>query len=469
MSATASYAYLIIPCERIRLKIRSNGRFTKSKQRTVIHLLEELVVGAIGNNSSDGILAYIAYLCISDSFDDNRGLFLCDDLQQPSERRFKLPCCGLCSSKFRYNFTFVTVVLNILTLWKVVDLPEEFIFLHDPYIPSLVMNPVCFVTCLVMYFRRRRLGICRQCKMYTDSMYERGKTGLIFKYEAFFQIKNLCIMFGVLTAFIWVYYEFVYIELSVNTRDWYVFTWLNIIVFVLDELYFVVRYYNLYLDLKENDEIISQEELQDITSKTYLRYYVICDNKLFLNLHSIIPGAEYKEVLDTPFVTKRSVNGIAIDEVRSIIRRFTQVDDGELRFFYGRRSADLKNHSILRYFYFLSGNPDDYNDIPVEGEWVDFDMVKRIYSHTPGKFAPTAVTDLSRLATIILTEKIYDENGRRKLRLKNYSPNFSLRDVRESILDFQDEKWVKISMFNSDTPFFRIRRILRGKPKIRQY
>ena len=367
------------------------------------------------------------------------------------------------------NYTFVTVVLNILTLWKVVDLPEEFIFLHDPYIPSLVMNPVCFVTCLVMYFRRRRLGICRQCKMYTDSMYERGKTGLIFKYEAFFQIKNLCIMFGVLTAFIWVYYEFVYIELSVNTRDWYVFTWLNIIVFVLDELYFVVGYYNLYLDLKENDEIISQEELQDITSKTYLRYYVICDNKLFLNLHSIIPGAEYKEVLDTPFVTKRSVNGIAIDEVRSIIRRFTQVDDGELRFFYGRRSADLKNHSILRYFYFLSGNPDDYNDIPVEGEWVDFDMVKRIYSHTPGKFAPTAVTDLSRLATIILTEKIYDENGRRKLRLKNYSPNFSLRDVRESILDFQDEKWVKISMFNSDTPFFRIRRILRGKPKIRQY
>lgn len=367
------------------------------------------------------------------------------------------------------NYTLVTVVLNVLTLWKVVDLPEEFIFLHDPYIPSLVMNPVCFITCLVMYFRRRRLGICRQCRMYTDSMYERGKTGLIFKYEAFFQIKNLCIMFGVLTAFIWVYYEFVYIELSVNTRDWYVFTWLNIIAFVLDELYFVVRYYNLYLDLKENDEIISQEELQDITSKTYLRYYVICDNKLFLNPHSIIPGAEYKEVLDTPFVTKRSVNGIAIDEVRSIIRRFTQVDDGELRFFYGRRSADLKNHSILRYFYFLSGNPDDYNDIPVEGEWVDFDMVKRIYSHTPGKFAPTAVTDLSRLATIILTEKIYDENGRRKLRLKNYAPNFSLIDVRESILDFQDEKWVKISMFNSDTPFFRIRRILRGKPKIRQY
>lgn len=103
MSATASYAYLIIPCERIRLKIRSNGRFTKSKQRTVIHLLEELVVGAIGNNSSDGILAYIAYLCISDSFDDNRGLFLCDDLQQPSERRFKLPCCGLCSSILRYQ------------------------------------------------------------------------------------------------------------------------------------------------------------------------------------------------------------------------------------------------------------------------------------------------------------------------------------------------------------------------------
>lgn len=105
--------------------------------------------------------------------------------------------------------------------------------------------------------------------------------------------------------------------------------------------------------------------------------------------------------------------------------------------------------------------------MPVDGEWVDFEDVKRFYTHTPGKFAPMAVGDISRLATIILTEKMYDENGRRKVRLKSYSPTFTLEDVRNSALDFQDDKWIKISMFNSDTPFYRVKKLFRGKPKVR--
>ncbi len=365
------------------------------------------------------------------------------------------------------NYTIVTVVLSILTMWHFVSLPKEFLFLNDPYISSLLMNPVCLITCIVLYFRRRSIGICRECRLSADGLYERGKAGSILRYEAYFQIRNLIYLFGFLTVAVWAYYEFIYIKLSLNSRDYYVFTWLNIISFVLDELYFVARYYNLYLDLKENDEIITQEELQDMTAKTYLRYYVIYGDKIYLDPKSIVAGSEYKEVLDTPFVTKRSVNGIPIPEVRSIIRRLTGSADGELRFFYGRRSAELKNHSVLRYFYFLDGRLEDYQDMPVDGEWVDFEDVKRFYTHTPGKFAPMAVGDISRLATIILTEKMYDENGRRKVRLKSYSPTFTLEDVRNSALDFQDDKWIKISMFNSDTPFYRVKKLFRGKPKVR--
>ncbi len=365
------------------------------------------------------------------------------------------------------NYTIVTVVLSILTMWHFVSLPKEFLFLNDPYISSLLMNPVCLITCIVLYFRRRSIGICRECRLSADGLYERGKAGSIFRYEAYFQIRNLIYLFGFLTVAVWAYYEFIYIKLSLNSRDYYVFTWLNIISFVLDELYFVARYYNLYLDLKENDEIITQEELQDMTAKTYLRYYVICGDKIYLDPKSIVAGSEYKEVLDTPFVTKRSVNGIPIPEVRSIIRRLTGSADGELRFFYGSRSAELKNHSVLRYFYFLDGRLEDYQDMPVDGEWVDFEDVKRFYTHTPGKFAPMAVGDISRLATIILTEKMYDENGRRKVRLKSYSPTFTLEDVRNSALDFQYDKWIKISMFNSDTPFYRVKKLFRGKPKVR--
>ena len=365
------------------------------------------------------------------------------------------------------NYTIATVMLSVLEIWNIVSLPDEFLFLNDPYIPSLLFCPICFVTLIVLYIRRNSLSFCQSCKLKAGGLYERGRNGQIFRYESFYQIKNLIYLFGSLSVLIWSYYQFVFIKLALNSRDWYVFTWLSIIAFIIDEIYFIYRYYNLYLDLKENDEIITEEELQDMTAKTYLRYYVICDNKIFLDPHTITPQQTYKEVLDTPFITKRAVNGIPLPEVLSIIQRLTGVKDGELRFFYGRKSPDLKNHSLLRYFYFLDGKPEDYPELPLDGEWVDFDDVKRMYTHTPGKFSPRAISDLSRLATIILTEKIFTEDGKRKSKIKSYSPTFNLRDVRASQLDFQDDKWVRISMFNSDTPFYKIKKLFKTKPRVR--
>ena len=74
------------------------------------------------------------------------------------------------------------------------------------------------------------------------------------------------------------------------------------------------------------------------------------------------------------------------------------------------------------------------------------------------RLASISVSDTSRLATIILTEKIFDEEGNRKNRLRSYNPTFNLYDVRKSKLDFQDDKWIRVSLFNSDTPFFRFKR-----------
>lgn len=366
------------------------------------------------------------------------------------------------------NYTMLTILLSILSIWELIKLPKEFLFLNDPYIPSLLLNPVCFITMIVIYLRRHKLGFCRDCNLRKGGLYERGKAGQIFKYESFYQIRNLIYLFGILTVLVWTYYELVYLNLSISSRDWYVFTWLTIICFLLDEVYFIYRYYNLYLDLKENDEIITQDEIQDMTAKTYLRYYLICGNKVYLDPHTINPQEEYKEVLDTPFITKRAVNGIALPEVRTIIQRLTGLKDGELRFFFGRKTPDLKNHSVLRYFYFLNGNPEDYLNLPVDGEWIDFEDVKRMYTRTPGHFSPMAVSDLSRLATIILTEKIFNEDGQRKSKIKSYNPSFNLIDVRNSDLDFQDDKWVKVAMFNSDTRFYKLRKIFRPRTRVRK-
>ena len=93
---------------------------------------------------------------------------------------------------------------------------------------------------------------------------------------------------------------------------------------------------------------------------------------------------------------------------------------------------------------------------------MDFNRIKQIYSTNPGNLSSIMVADITRLATIILTEKTFDEEGMRKNPIKNYSPSFDLEDVRNSELDFQDDKWIRVSLFNSDTKMFKFKRWWRG-------
>ncbi|MCM1378255.1 MAG: hypothetical protein NC097_03530 [Clostridium sp.] len=358
-------------------------------------------------------------------------------------------------------YSFSTIVVNVLWIWSFIpprSVPREMIFFNDPFIPSLYLAPSAFVSFFIIYLRSNRLQICRRCKLANGIFQERGRVGLILEHESRLQISNLTLIFGILSAVILGYYFYIYKNIEVNARDWYIFIWLSVISIILDELYFAFRYYNLYLDLRENDEIITDSELQDMTAKTYLRFYVVCGNSVYVDSHVVDPESPYRELIDTPFFTKRSVNGISVVEVRTIIRKLTGVDSGELRFFFGRKSRDLNKHSILRYFYFLNGNISDYLELNVDGEWMDFERLKQIYARTPGKLSRLALTDISRLATIILTEKLFNENGFRKNKLKSYSPSFTLEDVRNSDIDFQDDKWIKISLFNSDTRLYRLKR-----------
>lgn len=360
------------------------------------------------------------------------------------------------------GFSFISIIANILEIWGIIDLPNEIIFFAHPYIPSLLLCPISFITLTIIYFRGTKLSICVDCRLHNGDSRERGKIGGILTYESHLQLRNLIFLFGLLSVIIWCYYLFFYINTDVNNRDQYVFMWLNVIVFVLDELYFIVRYYNLYLDMRENNEIITQEELRDMTAKTYIRYYVVCGEYVYMNFKTADPRMPFKPVIDTPFFTNRSVNGITIPEVTNIIRRMTGVKDGELKFFFGRKMVDIDNHSLLRYFYFIKGEPKSLPPMNVDGEWMSFDDLKRIYSFNPGNLARICVSDITRLATIMLTHKIFDEKGFRRNKLRSYRPTFTMKEVRESELDFQDDKWIRISLFNSDTPMYRFKRWLKG-------
>lgn len=359
-------------------------------------------------------------------------------------------------------YAVVSILMNLFEIWHIVELSPEFVFFNKPFIPSLILNPVCFVCLGIMYLRRRRLKVCIECRLAGGASASQGRMGNLICSESTFQLRNLMLLFGGLTAAVWVYYLLFYIKINANARDWYVFTWLNVIAYIGAELYFIFRYFNLYLDFKENNEIISEEEMEDLGAQTYVRYYLVCENNMYVDVHSVENFALKLEVIDTPFQTRRAVNGMTMAELKQIITQMTGISDGELRFFYGRKHPALPKLSLLRYFYFVEPQSDgEMPEVRTKGEWMNYDTFQRIYSQETSKMSRLLVADNTRLATIILTEKIFDENGFRKTHLRSYSPTYNLKDVRHSSLDFQDDKWIRISLFNSDTPFYRFKRWMR--------
>lgn len=355
-------------------------------------------------------------------------------------------------------YSFISILVNVFYIWGWLHIPDEFVFFNDPYIPALWLNPVIFLTLLVVYIRRRKLKLCIECRIHNGPHTDRGVFGSILNTESKLQLKNLMLLFGVLTLIVWGYYLFEYKAINTNAKDRYIFFWISVIAIILDIVYYLYRYYNLFLDLKENNELIAPTDTEAQKGKTYLRYYVICGNKVYLNPESEDATHPDRFGIDTPFFTGKSAADVTTPAVEETIREMTGGKEGELRFFFGRKAPDLARHIVLRFFYFLDGKPEDYPEMKAPGGWFDFEEVKMVYNQRPDLMATLAMHDLSRLATIVIAEKTYKENGQRRHRLKSYNPSFDLIDVRDSKIDFQDDKWIRVSIFNADKPFFRIRR-----------
>ncbi len=358
-------------------------------------------------------------------------------------------------------YTFISILFVVVQVLDLYHFPNEIIFFNDPYLPSLILLPTTLAVSVYALLFKKSMPAYKQFKSQYGGARERGYFWLISNRETNYQLRNMVILFAILTAIIWYYYLNVYVSVNQNGRDWYVFLWIVVISVMLDEVFFMMRYYNLYLDLQEHNEIITPEELRDITAHTYLRYYVICGEYVYVNRNSFDRLNQKKGVLDTPFITKRTVNGVPTTEARNIIERMTGIKGGELKFFFGRHLAGVDKHSLLRYFYFLDGDISDYPDMGEKGEWMHFDEIKKVYNTDPLGMATNALNDLTRLSTIILTERIFDEEGYRKNKIKSYKGNLTLADVRKCKLDLQDDKWLHIADFNSDTKFFKLKKFLR--------
>ena len=64
-----------------------------------------------------------------------------------------------------------------------------------------------------------------------------------------------------------------------------------------------------------------------------------------------------------------------------------------------------------------------------------------------------ASSEIHRIYTIMVTSKLYDVKGRRKIGDKGYVPSFTMEELRTVDVDFNDSHWMMLSKFNKDIPF----------------
>lgn len=356
-------------------------------------------------------------------------------------------------------YTILLVSINLLSIWGIFNVPTEMIFFDKPFLQSLILAPAGLLTAIVVYLYRRKLALCVNCKITYGSPLGRGKVGVIYSNESAFQMRNIIALYAIIVAVVYFYYLTEFLDVSITSRDQFVFSGVAIFLYLLDILYFGMRYYNLYLDLKESDELLTPGDIANLGTRTYVRFYVISGDSVYMSASNLDGIHDIdSDVIDTPFTIKRSVSGIQEYEIKRFIEDQTGVKGGELRFFYGRTLADAAGRKVLRYFYFLPGEPENYPKLNVDGDWISSDKLKTIYNSAPDRLTSVCLSDISRIALVTITRKTYHSNGERRNKLTHYRPSFSLREIKNDDIDFQDDKWIRVSMFNSDTSFFHLKR-----------
>lgn len=303
----------------------------------LLHVLTTLLPAIFAPVISTVIAIFLYYQVVSSSYSRNE-------------------TCGIVPYIFFLvvtSYTVILVLVNVLHVWGVIDLPNEMVFFDKPYLQSLVLAPIGFVTTLIIYLHRRKLTLCVNCKLTNGSPLDRGRVGVIYSNESAFQMLNIMALYAILTIVIYIYYLLEFIDVTITPRDRFIFSGVSIFFYIIDIVYFAMRYYNLYLDLKERDELLSPYDINTLGTRTYVRFYVIAGDSMYM-ASSSLDGLrdDESDIIDTPFLIKRTVSGIQEYEIKRFIETQTGVHDGELRFFYGRAVADARRPESAALFLF---------------------------------------------------------------------------------------------------------------------
>lgn len=365
-----------------------------------------------------------------------------------------------------FSYTLAIIVINFLAFWKnYITIPFEFTLFLRTFIPTLVFTPIAFLTCLTFAIRGMSSSVCTDCIISNGHYKLRGRIGILLHRESRIAIINLTIISAINFIGVYIYYFSSFNIVNISSRDLFVFYWGPAFIYIIDAVYFSIRYYNLYVELRACNKIISPSEIPELDSRTWIRFYMICEDNVFLNLHcnNMFHEVKYEDIVETPFVLNHKNENLELSEAERIVHNLTGIDEGRLLFFFSRKSPDNFKHTVIRYFYLLPGKITDYPTIDnLSGQWINSMDFKSFGNNPTLNFSPLLNVDMTRLATILVTSKTYNLKGERLNKLHQYNPTFSFRDLYDCKVNFQDNTWIKIHYLNCDVSCYTLKKIWRS-------
>ncbi len=351
----------------------------------------------------------------------------------------------------------IMIIINLLhTQWFVNDVFDPAMINSEiPFISILIIAPATLVVTGYALWKGYNLNYCIDCSMRHGTAAERGFLGTLFSQERNYQLRMLFGLSGLLTVSSWTYYWLFYININLNAPDKFFFVWMPIILYLLSFIYLGARYVSLWVYYCQNIE----GSVLRHGSSTLLRYLVMCDDYMYLNIpdrnKDLKPGEEF---IDTPvhiFIPFRSRMGES--DAEFFFKGFSGIKNSDIRFMY--LNANYDTDCNIYHYATIVNSRKVVEDSRLEGEWFTMPQIERMMNEN--KLSPILGAEITRLYTMTMAWKTYDRAGRRLYDIKNYKPTFRLRDFKDWDLDLNDPIWLFVSVNNEDRPFYHIRRFWR--------
>ena len=325
-----------------------------------------------------------------------------------------------------------------------------------PFLSILLAAPVSAVVALCFLLQKKEPLVCQLCHMRYGNVVERGFIGDLYRREWRYQTKLLLIACVALSAIDWTYYLVHYVNVNLNRADHFFFLWMPLVLYVLSLVYLGIRYYSLWVFYCQNDE----RHLVENPSSTTVRFIVICDDKILLDIcpteGRFANGAVIKR-FDTPAsFTLPYQERFDIARAREMFVGRTGIRNVEIRPIYSSPD-NVTFRNIFHYFAFIDSF-DDAVDSGIQGEWFTIGELRQLIAqHLVGRGLNS---ELSRIYRVAMAWKTYDREGKRLYRIKHYRPTFRLKDIRSWDVDYNDGHWLSIGRYNEDNRFYHLYRFL---------